>query len=80
MRGIILDTNVISEPKRPSPDPNVREWFVRQETDRYLTSTVICELAAGIARMPRWRRRGIRHSATERRMPSTPNTSATPLP
>ena len=58
MSGIILDTNVVSEPKRPSPDPRVRAWFETQEVERlYLTTTVIGELAVGIERMPAGRRR-----------------------
>jgi toxin FitB len=58
MRGIILDTNVVSEPRRPAPDPRVRSWFDAQDVDRlYLTTTVIGELAVGIERMPSGRRR-----------------------
>ena len=58
MRGIILDTNVVSEPRRPEPDPRVRAWFEAQDVDQlYLTTTVIGELAAGIERMPSGRRR-----------------------
>jgi toxin FitB len=59
MRGIILDTNVVSEPKRPAPDPRVRSWFEAQDVDRlYLTTTVIGELAVGIERLSSGRRRG----------------------
>jgi toxin FitB len=58
MNGIILDTNVVSEPKRPVPDPKVRSWFAAQDVDRlYLTTTVIAELAVGIERLPAGRRR-----------------------
>jgi predicted nucleic acid-binding protein len=58
MNGIILDTNVVSEPKRPAPDPKVRSWFAAQDVDRlYLTTTVIAELAVGIERLPSGRRR-----------------------
>ena len=58
MNGVILDTNVVSEPKRPAPDPRVRSWFEAQEVDElYLTTTVISELAVGIERMPSGRRR-----------------------
>ena len=58
MSGIILDTNVVSEPKRPSPDPKVRAWFESQDVERlYLTTTVIGELAVGIERLPAGRRR-----------------------
>ncbi len=58
MNGIILDTNVVSEPERPAPDPKVRSWFAAQDVDRlYLTTTVIAELAVGIERLPSGRRR-----------------------
>jgi predicted nucleic acid-binding protein len=56
--GIILDTNVVSEPKRPLPAAQVEMWFEAQRGDQlYLTSTVIGELAAGIERMPAGRKR-----------------------
>jgi predicted nucleic acid-binding protein len=58
MSGIILDTNVVSEPKRPVPDPKVRAWFETQDVERlYLTTTVVAELALGVERMPAGRRR-----------------------
>jgi toxin FitB len=34
MKGIDLDTNVIAEPRRPTPDPKVRAWFEAQEIER----------------------------------------------
>lgn len=53
MSGIILDTNVVSEPKRPAPDSKVRSWFAAQDVDRlYLTTTVIGELAVGTSACP----------------------------
>lgn len=58
MPGIILDTNVVSEPKQPEPDPDVTAWYGRQTTDQlFLTSTVIAELAFGIESLPAGRRR-----------------------
>jgi toxin FitB len=52
VRGIVLDTNVVSDPVRPRPSPAVTAWFERQDTGRlYLTTTVICEIADGIERM-----------------------------
>jgi toxin FitB len=54
----ILDTDVVSEPRRPSPDPKVRAWFETEDVEQlYLTTTVIGELAVGIERMPAGRRR-----------------------
>jgi toxin FitB len=56
--GIVLDTNVISEPRRPSPEPAVMSWLARQTLERlYLTATVVGELAHGIAILPSGRRR-----------------------
>jgi toxin FitB len=56
--GIILDTNVVSEPKRARPDANVTAWFEGQAADHlYLTSTIVAELAFGIELMPPGRRR-----------------------
>jgi predicted nucleic acid-binding protein len=56
--GIVLDTNVISEPRRPSPEPKVMAWLARQDVEwLYLTATVVGELAHGIAILPGGRRR-----------------------
>jgi len=56
--GIVLDTNVISEPKRAAAHPNVAAWYARQSADQlYLTSTVVAELAFGIELLPAGRRR-----------------------
>lgn len=58
MTRFILDTCLISEPKRPKPDANARRWFEGQDPyDLYLTTITIGELADGIARMPAGRRR-----------------------
>lgn len=58
MPGIVLDTNVVCEPKRVRPDDNVVAWFERQTVDDlHLTSTVVGEIAFGIEIMPPGRRR-----------------------
>ena len=58
MRGVILDTNVVSEPRRPTPHSSVQAWFAAQDPEQlYLTTTVVGELAVGIERMPPGRRR-----------------------
>ncbi|CAN5210630.1 type II toxin-antitoxin system VapC family toxin [soil metagenome] len=55
---IIVDTNVLSEPMRPSPDPRVMRWLHDQDpAGLFTTATVIAELSAGIARMPAGARR-----------------------
>jgi len=56
--GIVLDTDVVSEPKRAVPDPHVVAWYARHAADDlYLTSTVLAELAFGIELIPAGRRR-----------------------
>jgi predicted nucleic acid-binding protein len=55
---IILDTNVVSEPLRPAPDPAVLAWLDAQAPDTlYLTSITLAELLAGVAALPAGRRR-----------------------
>jgi predicted nucleic acid-binding protein len=58
LAGILLDTHVVSEPKRALPNPHVVAWYARQPADHlYLTSTVVAELAFGIELLPAGRRR-----------------------
>lgn len=55
---IILDTNVISELTRPSPDPGVISWLdslPAQETA--ITAITAAELRYGVRRMPDGRRK-----------------------
>lgn len=55
---IILDTNVVSEPMRPSGSPAVRAWLDRQVAETlYLTATGLSELMLGIEVLPSGRRR-----------------------
>jgi predicted nucleic acid-binding protein len=52
MRNIILDTNVISEIMRETPQPQVLAWFSRQEIAAlYLTSITDSELWHGVERL-----------------------------
>ena len=45
---IVLDTNVVSEPDKPEPDPQVLGWLNQQrEAQLYLTTPAIAELAGG---------------------------------
>jgi predicted nucleic acid-binding protein len=58
LAGIVLDTNLVSEPKRARPDARVVAWDARQAVDDlYLTSTVVAVLAFGIELLPAGRRR-----------------------
>lgn len=66
---IILDTNVISEPLRPTPDRMVLEWLDEQHIETvYLTSITVGELRFGIAALPRGKRRNRLEEDFERRI------------
>jgi len=55
---IILDTNVISEPLRPTGDAAVLAWLDHQDIETlYLTTITIAELRFGIAALPSGKRR-----------------------
>ena len=68
---IILDTNVVSEPLKPAPEPKVLAWLDNQVPETlYLTSVNLAELLAGIETLPVGRRRTDLHRAlTEQMMP-----------
>ena len=68
---IILDTNVVSEPLKPAPEPKVLAWLDNQVAETlYLTSVNLAELLAGIETLPVGRRRTDLHRAlTEQMMP-----------
>lgn len=55
---IILDTNVVSEPLRALPNPEVMTWLDAQHPQSlFLTSISVAELLAGVQLLPRGRRR-----------------------
>lgn len=55
---IILDTNVLSELMRSSPDSRVIEWLDRQPAESiWITSITVFEARLGIALLPGGRRR-----------------------
>jgi hypothetical protein len=55
---IILDTNVISEPLRPTGDPTVLNWLDQQDiATLYLTAITVAELRFGIAALPLGKRK-----------------------
>lgn len=55
---VILDTNVISEVMRPNAAPLVSGWLASRGSDEIFTTTICqAEILAGIAVMPRGRRR-----------------------
>jgi predicted nucleic acid-binding protein len=55
---IVLDTNVVSEPLRPMPDPAVLAWLDRQQAATlYLTTVNVAELLAGVEALLAGKRR-----------------------
>lgn len=48
---ILLDTNVISETLKKSPDPSVIAWLVRHDAELALPTVTIAEIAYGIQRI-----------------------------
>jgi toxin FitB len=53
MRGWLLDTNVISELRKPHCDANVRAWSERQPpTSLFLSIITLAEIRYGIERLP----------------------------
>ena len=68
---IILDTNVISEPLKPLPEPAVLDWLDRQSSQTlYLTTVNLAELLAGIEVLPQGRRRAeLQHALTTQVIP-----------
>lgn len=54
----ILDTNIVSELLKPSPEPAVLDWFdsIRVPVVAF-TAVTVMEIRHGIARLPRGRRR-----------------------
>ena len=50
----LLDTNVLSELRRPRPDPRVSAWFARVEApELFLSALVVGEIVAGVERVRR---------------------------
>lgn len=62
MTGWLLDTNVLSELRRPRPDPNVVRFVAERPLDRLFVSIVtLAELRFGIDRLPDQARRQALH-------------------
>ena len=62
----LLDTNIISELLRPSPDPAVETWVDgRRATDLYFSAIGEAELRYGVTVLPAGRRRAALASAIE---------------
>jgi predicted nucleic acid-binding protein len=63
---ILLDTNVISEPWKPVPEPRVLAWIDGQVIETlFLSAVTVAELRFGIGAMPACRRRAVLHERLE---------------
>lgn len=64
---IVLDTNVVSELMRSSPDSRVLHWFSSQSADDlHITATTMSEILYGIELISTARRRETVRSAAEK--------------
>lgn len=64
---ILIDTNVISEPLRPSPDDVVVAWIDSQPIETlYLAAITVAELRFGVASMAAGKRREVLHQRLEK--------------
>jgi toxin FitB len=63
---IVVDTNVVSELMRPSPDPQVREWVSAQAPGELCTTAItVAEIRYGLERLADGRRKqGLLAAAT----------------
>jgi predicted nucleic acid-binding protein len=53
----LVDANVLSEPTKPSPDPNVVEWLRENEREIAVDPIILGELRFGILLLPKGKRR-----------------------
>ena len=66
---ILLDTNVISEPRKLSADAGVLSWIDAQSIDTlYLSAISLAELRFGIAALPAGKRKETLHLGLEQRI------------
>jgi hypothetical protein len=64
---IILDTNIVSELMRPSPERMVLQWFSSQAAeDLHVTSVTVAEILYGIELISSSRRRDVVRVAAEK--------------
>jgi predicted nucleic acid-binding protein len=64
---ILIDTNVVSEAWKPTPELRVLEWIDAQAIETlYLSAVTVAEIRFGIAVLPIGKRRTILHDRLER--------------
>lgn len=63
---IVVDTNVVSELMRPSPEPIVVDWVLSHRVGELCTTSItLAEIRSGIERLPAGRRRDALRSSAE---------------
>ncbi len=66
---ILVDTNIVSEPLRITPEPRVIAWIDAQPLETlYLSAIVVAELRFGVLTLPAGRRRDRLHEGLERQV------------
>jgi toxin FitB len=64
---IVLDTNVLSEALRPSPEKSVLRWLAEQDRHLVFTTAITqAEILHGVEMLPAGKRRSRLHAAVER--------------
>ncbi|QPB72688.1 PIN domain-containing protein [Xylella fastidiosa] len=64
---ILLDTNVVSEPLRYTPDVRIIAWIDAQPLETlYLSAMTVAELRSGVALLPIGKRREALHEDLEK--------------
>ncbi len=68
---ILLDTNVMSEPLRQTPEPRVIQWIDAQAMETlFLCAITVAELRSGVALLPAGKRRaGLQENLEKRVLP-----------
>ncbi len=54
---IVLDTNVLSEPLKGTPDERVLDWMEKLDNETAVTAITVGELLTGVRALPEGRRR-----------------------
>ncbi len=64
---ILLDTNVLSELMRPSPEPKVLQWLDSHPAmDVWISAVTVAEIRLGVALLPDSKRRALLSDLAER--------------
>ena len=66
---ILVDTNVVSEPLRRTPEPRVTDWIDAQPLETlHLSAITVAELRFGVLSLPAGRRRDMLDEDIEQRL------------